>query len=172
MDKISERIKKIRGYLGLTQADFGARIGLTQNSITGYESGRRMPSEQAIKSICREFKIDEQWLKNGGSEEILFAPDPTAELDNLAKQYGLSHGDYVFIELLMKNRPMLKKMEEMCMEFARIIMSDDVPMETPAFPGAVQEKENEYKKMISNSAPSTGSTVSNITDDIDEEKEA
>lgn len=59
------RIKELRKCLGMTQNDFGVRIGLTPNTITNYETGRRIPSNQVIFSICREFNVNEEWLRTG-----------------------------------------------------------------------------------------------------------
>ena len=65
MDK---RIKELRKALNMTQNDFGKRIGLTPNTVTNYETGRRVPSNQVIFSICREFNVHEEWLRDGTGE--------------------------------------------------------------------------------------------------------
>lgn len=62
---ISERIKEVRKALELTQTVFAQRIGLKQNSIALIESGKRNISDQAILSICREFNVNESWLRSG-----------------------------------------------------------------------------------------------------------
>lgn len=62
------RIKALRKHLGLTQADFGARLGLQGNTITNYETGTRVPGDAIIKSICREFNVSELWLRSGDGE--------------------------------------------------------------------------------------------------------
>lgn len=65
---MNERIKQIRKESGLTQEKFAERIGLKQNSIALLESGKRMPSEQTILSICREFRVQPEWLRTGEGE--------------------------------------------------------------------------------------------------------
>lgn len=67
-DKMKARIRQIRKDSGLTQENFGKRIGVKANTITNYELGLRTPTEAVILSICREFKISENWLKNGIGE--------------------------------------------------------------------------------------------------------
>ncbi|MBR0282701.1 MAG: helix-turn-helix transcriptional regulator [Oscillibacter sp.] len=64
---INERIKKVRKTLDLTQAEFGKRIRLKGNSIALIEGGRNT-SEQTIFSICKEFNVNEQWLRLGEGE--------------------------------------------------------------------------------------------------------
>lgn len=71
-DLLKERIRKIRKGLDLTQQAFAERIGLKQNSIALIESGKRNISTQAILSICREFNVNEEWLRTGVGE--MFVP--------------------------------------------------------------------------------------------------
>ena len=62
---MEERIKELRKALGLTQNDFGNRLGLSPNTVTNYETGRRVPSNQVFIGICREFNVNEEWLRTG-----------------------------------------------------------------------------------------------------------
>lgn len=62
---IGKRVKEIRTALNLTQEDLSQRIGLKRNSIALIESGKRNISDQAILSICREFNVNESWLRSG-----------------------------------------------------------------------------------------------------------
>ena len=76
---MNNRIKELRKQLRLTQQQFAERIGSVQNTITGYETGRRVPSGQVIALICREFGVNETWLRTGEGE--MFAPvDPENQL--------------------------------------------------------------------------------------------
>ena len=67
-----ERIKKLRKALDLTQSEFASRIGSTQNNIANYETGRRSPSAAALNNICKEFNVNETWLRTGDGE--MFVP--------------------------------------------------------------------------------------------------
>ena len=93
---MNERIKQIRRELGLTQQEFADRIGLKQNSIALIESGKRNISDQAVLSICREYGINEEWLRTGKGEKMV--PDASDELEALVKRYDLSNADQVLIE--------------------------------------------------------------------------
>ena len=53
------------------RAEFGERIGVKGNTITGYENGTRIPSDAIILSICREFNVNEDWLRTGQGEKYL-----------------------------------------------------------------------------------------------------
>ncbi len=93
---MKERIKKIRKELDMTQQEFAEKIGVKRNSFANYETGRNTPIEAVIKSICREFNVNEEWLRTGNGE--MFIASPSAALDILKTEYGLSDGDYVMIE--------------------------------------------------------------------------
>lgn len=60
-----ERIKKLRKTLDLTQREFGERIGVKPNTIATYEIGRNEPIDAVISLICREFNVNETWLRTG-----------------------------------------------------------------------------------------------------------
>ena len=74
---MNERIKQLRKHLGLNQTDFGAKIGIKQTSIANYESGTRIPLDTVVASICREFGVSEQWLREGIGE--MFPPRTRAQ---------------------------------------------------------------------------------------------
>ena len=65
---MKDRIRLLRKELGLNQTDFGERIGVKQAAIAGYESGIRTPLDAVVTSICREFCVNEDWLRNGTGE--------------------------------------------------------------------------------------------------------
>lgn len=70
---IGNRIKEIRTSLNLNQTDFGKRIGVKQSSVASYESGSRQPVDAVITSICREFSVNELWLRSGDGEPFKVA---------------------------------------------------------------------------------------------------
>ena len=72
MIETKERIKEVRKAHGLTQAEFGKKIGVKGNTITCYEKGIREPSNAIIRAIAREFGVDENWLLTGEGE--MFRP--------------------------------------------------------------------------------------------------
>lgn len=80
-----ERIKEIRKIQGLTLEKFGEKIGMKKNSVSQIESGKNAVTEQVIKSICREFNVNEEWLRTGTGD--MFLPtDRNTDLAKLTKQ--------------------------------------------------------------------------------------
>lgn len=66
--KLNERLKKIRKELDLTQQEFADKIGVKRNTIATYESGRNEPIDAVVSLICREFNVNEEWLRTGKGE--------------------------------------------------------------------------------------------------------
>ena len=65
---MEKRIKELRKKLDLDQTEFGNRIGVKQGSVSAYEKGIRIPLDSVILSICREFNVNEEWLRTGEGE--------------------------------------------------------------------------------------------------------
>lgn len=65
---MKDRIKTIRKTLRLNQTDFGKKIGVKQTAVASYESGARVPLQTVVSSICREFNVNEHWLRTGEGE--------------------------------------------------------------------------------------------------------
>ena len=65
---MKDRLFKLRKELGLSQTEFGERIGLPKPSISRMENGVNDPTTQTIKLICLEFNVDYIWLTEGEGE--------------------------------------------------------------------------------------------------------
>lgn len=65
---MKNRIKQVREIAGLTQVEYGKRLGVAGNTVTNYENGMRKPSNAIIIAICREFGISEKWLRTGNGD--------------------------------------------------------------------------------------------------------
>ena len=66
--KEGERVKELRKCLGLTLEKFGERLGVQKSAISKIERGDSGLTEANIKLICREFGINEEWLRTGSGE--------------------------------------------------------------------------------------------------------
>lgn len=65
---MKERIKKLRKTLGLTQQEFATHLGISRGSIATYETREGSPGSSVINLICREFNVNEAWLRTGEGE--------------------------------------------------------------------------------------------------------
>lgn len=78
---MNERVKQLRKALGLSGEKFGEKIGLTRMAISNIENNRYNLTEQTIKSICREFNVNENWLRFG--EGNMFTAIDEISIDEL-----------------------------------------------------------------------------------------
>lgn len=68
---MKERLKKLRRSLNLTQQEFADKIGIKRNSYANYEIGRNTPIDAITLSICREFNVNEEWLRTGEGDMFI-----------------------------------------------------------------------------------------------------
>ena len=92
---MKNRIKEIRKDQGLTQIEFGEKLGLKGNTITTYENGTRVPSEAAMVAICRTYSINRKWLETGEGE--MYVESDQAMIDRIVARYN---GSDVFRAIL------------------------------------------------------------------------
>ena len=67
--QIGSRIKEIRKKAGLTQEQFGERIGFHKNQVYYVEVGKSIPSDDFIAAVSREFRVSYLWLRTGEADE-------------------------------------------------------------------------------------------------------
>lgn len=53
---ISRAIKRLRSNAGLTQVELAERIGISQGSLSAYESGKDIPSVNTLIRMADVFK--------------------------------------------------------------------------------------------------------------------
>ena len=120
---MKDRIRKIRKASGLTQAEFGARIGIKGNTIGNYEIGLRTPSDAVIFSICREFNVNEDWLRTGEGDPYKELPEST-ELGTYIGQILTTEDE--FIKKAIVNYMQLdEKSKKIVRDFIRSLGTND-----------------------------------------------
>ena len=117
---MNERIKELRKSLDMNQTEFGNRIGVKQTTVAGYETGVRTPIDSVILSMCREFNVNEEWLRTGKGEMFL----PVPEEDEVASYVAeLLEPDNPFTDLIvqiMRTYSQLDpKSQDVLLEFSR-----------------------------------------------------
>lgn len=63
-----ERIKELRKQLKINQSEFGSRIGISRDTIANIEGNRIEIKDIYVLSICKEFNVNEDWLRTGDGE--------------------------------------------------------------------------------------------------------
>lgn len=82
---MQSRLKEIRKAFDLNQTEFGRRLGVAQTTVAGWELGTREISDIAIRSICREFGVSEEWLRFG-TGDMYAAASREEELGRLVRR--------------------------------------------------------------------------------------
>lgn len=67
---MNERIKALRLALGLSQEEFGRRLGVGRGAITNIEFNKVEPKPLFVDLICREFSVNREWLETGEGEML------------------------------------------------------------------------------------------------------
>lgn len=106
---MEHRIKELRKHLSLTAEEFARRIGVARSTISGIETGARIPSNQLITSICREYNVNEQWLRTG--EGTMFAESP--EDERIASVCDRPHGASLLEKLSALSDAGLKALDDL-----------------------------------------------------------
>lgn len=108
---MNTRIKELRTALHLTLEGFGDRIGVTRAAVSKWENGDRSIADSMVVSICREFGVNEHWLRTGEGE--MFEQTRESVLDRLAAEYSLDKEQVsvieAFLDLDAKDREVVLK---------------------------------------------------------------
>lgn len=92
--EISHRVKYLRkDVLKINQDDFSKKIGLSRSNIANIETGRVKLTDRTISDICREFNINEHWLRTGKGEMEL-TMDSDEEFMYLVGQFSAENDEY------------------------------------------------------------------------------
>ena len=120
MEEIADRIKAVRKALGLTQDEFSSRIAIKRNTLAVIETQKRATSELVIKSICREFGVNLDYLIHG--EEPMFAPKDVTALDKIEQHLT---GDNPFVKAVFMELASLSDQEwEVMYKFMKKVVED------------------------------------------------
>ena len=106
--KIGERISELRKNLNLNQEDFGKKINVTRSAISNYEKGLRNVMDRVIIDICREYSVNEEWLRNGTGE--MFIENNSSIISELATEYNLDSKSIKFLEAFLNNEKYYKNL--------------------------------------------------------------
>ena len=90
------RVKTLRKELKLTLEKFGGKLGVTKTALSLIENGKNNLTEQMLLAICREFNVNEEWLRTGGGE--MFKKEATTLVEQFAREYSLDEFQTKMIE--------------------------------------------------------------------------
>ena len=71
MNSISDRISWCVKESGLTKTAFADKINVTQQYVSNLCLGKKIPSDRTIADICREYDVNEEWLRTGRGDPYI-----------------------------------------------------------------------------------------------------
>lgn len=66
-----ERVRDLRLRLKLTMEEFGKRLGIQKSAVSKIENGSVSLTDQNRIAICREFGVNEDWLRYGSGDRFV-----------------------------------------------------------------------------------------------------
>ena len=143
---LKERLKALRNELRLTQQEFADRVGISRGNIGAYEVGKNAPSDAVISLICREFHVNEEWLRTGNGE-MFVEETPDEEFMRMAK--AVASGDTEADRMIRRTLMYFYEMDDLgrktLMNFVKYISGNDEPSGgTEHFPATPEELEEKY----------------------------
>ena len=186
---MNARIKELRKAIGLTQQEFADRLNLNRGAIANYEIGRNEPINAVISLICREFDVNEEWLRTGkgGPDNMFTKTSKNDEFTRAAKmisQDNDSDAMNAVIEYWKLDPSSKQAIWNFVYKLSKHISDKNNTSATIADPqpnvtldprdadtlsAAVREAEEAYIKSRLSSAKKKGSSALNITDGEDKE---
>lgn len=112
---INERVRELRKELDMNQTEFGKKIALSQNHLTGIETGKRSVTDRTIKLICTEFGVSEDWLRTG-KEPMLVEIDEEDKFSQAFAAASMEEDDFIkallieYMDLSKEDRKIVKQM--------------------------------------------------------------
>lgn len=140
------RLKALRKELRLTQQEFADRVGISRGNIGAYEVGKNAPSDAVISLICREFHVNEEWLRTGNGE-MFVEETPDEEFMRMAK--AVASGDTEADRMIRRTLMYFYEMDDLgrktLLNFVKYISGNDEPSGgAEHFPATPEELEEKY----------------------------
>ena len=117
-----ERIKLIRKSLGVTLEKFGEPLGVTKAAISRLENNVNSITGQMVLSICREYNVNEVWLRTGEGEmfvKLSPAEEVATYVSDLLEDDGENPLYGIIIQIMKTYSGLSPKSQEVIRDFAR-----------------------------------------------------
>ncbi len=87
---MNERLRELRKKCGLSQEEFGKKLGVTKTAVSKMELGTYQITDTMLKLICSEFNANERWLRfgEGGDGDMFLKPQKNDLVARAAQLLG------------------------------------------------------------------------------------
>ena len=150
----NERVREVRKAKGLTMEKFGEKLGVQKTAISKIESGDRSVTDQMRRAICREFDVNEEWLRDGTGD--MFKQGYSEQLTALAAKYQLPQSSVVMIDKFCHLSP--EDQQRVYDYFVSVVestkgetletSSEEVYTAKGTFPASIDEEVEDYRRQL------------------------
>lgn len=124
---MKDRLKELRKELGLTQEKFAERLKMKRNSIANYEIGRNAPIDAVVSLICKEYNVNENWLRTGEGDMFVQLPEEdevAAYVSDLLEDDGENPLYLIIKEIMHTYNEVSPKSQEVLREFSNKLLDN------------------------------------------------
>ena len=127
MTDLSDRITYIIETLGMKKIAFAEKINVSQAFVSQLCSGSKQPSDRTISDICREFNVNEEWLRSGEGEPFkkLSKEEEIASYVEDLLSDGTENPLYeIILEIMRTYSELTPKSQEVLRDFSRKLLDN------------------------------------------------
>lgn len=127
MTDLSDRITYIIETLGMKKIAFAEKINVSQAFVSQLCSGSKQPSDRTISDICREFNVNEEWLRSGEGEPFkrLSKEEEIASYVEDLLSDGTENPLYeIILEIMRTYSELTPKSQEVLRDFSRRLLDN------------------------------------------------
>lgn len=117
-----ERVRDVRKFRKMSMEQFGERLGVQKSAISKIEKGDRGLTEQMLKAICREFNVNETWLRTGDGDmpQKLSEEEEIADLVSDVLENGKNNEFYgIILEIIRTYNELSPGSQEVIKNFSK-----------------------------------------------------
>jgi len=102
MNSFADKVRNARETIGMSQTALATAVGVSQRSITAYETGNAKPRGVTARKLARALQVSLDYLLNDEIDDPQYGMEQEAWLQNIEAVYG-ARGEAEAKALLEKN---------------------------------------------------------------------
>ena len=122
-----QRVRMLRKELDLTLEKFAKPLGVGKTAISNIENESRNLTDQMIISICREYNVNEEWLRSGEGtpfKKLSKEEENASYVEDLLSD-GTENPLYeIILEIMRTYSELTPKSQEVLRDFSRRLLDN------------------------------------------------
>ncbi|MGE4484015.1 MAG: helix-turn-helix domain-containing protein [Oscillospiraceae bacterium] len=88
MKSFSDKVRENRQFLGFTQEEFGALIGVTKRSVLAYETAGVRPRRAVLSKMAEVLGVSFDYLSRDGIDDPLYGMEKSPYVEAARERFG------------------------------------------------------------------------------------